>query len=106
MVVCGGAADARCQFSGYPFQYGMDVTYSGTCDDKGTMFSFQTGMMSIESLQITEPPRHGRAGVRRAEAGYLPAPGYHGKDRFVVRICGSNPLTKGCSNLTYDVTMP
>lgn len=106
MMLCAGAAEARCQFTGYPFRYGMDVGYSGSCDEKGTMLSFQTGMMSIESVQIIEPPHHGRAGVRRTEAGYLPAPGYHGKDRFVVRVCGANPMGKGCSNLTYDVTMP
>jgi hypothetical protein len=107
LVLLAFATEARatCHFTGYPFQFGMDVTYTGTCDAKGTMIGISTGALVIESLQVAEPPRHGRAGVRGlGKAGYLPQPGYHGPDHFVIRVCGSSAVSKGCSNLSYDLT--
>lgn len=106
VLASGGAAEAKCFMSGYPFQLGMNTSYKATCDSEGTSLVFRTGMMMIESVQIIEPPSHGRAGVRRSEAGYLPAPGYHGKDHFVVRVCGQDPQVKGCTNVSVDVTVP
>lgn len=105
LLAIGDTAAATCSFTGYPFQFGMNTTFRGTCDAKGTMISFVTGATIIESLQLVEPPRHGRAGVRGlSTAGYLPQKDYRGQDSFVIRICGQGTSSKGCSNVTYELT--
>lgn len=106
VLASGGGAEAKCLMSGYPFQLGMNTSYKATCDAEGTTLIFRTGLMRIESVQIVETPSHGRAGVRRSEAAYLPAPGYHGKDHFMIRVCSQDPQVKGCTNVTVDVTVP
>jgi hypothetical protein len=98
--------EAKCSMNSFTFRFGSDVAANGQCDAKGTTRIFRSGASTFDSVTVVQPPAHGRAHTNgRLGYGYRPAKGYHGPDSFVIRICGFNAISRGCSNLKHHVVV-
>jgi hypothetical protein len=99
-------AEEKCRIVPIYFQFGSDNSTSGNCDKKGGGFNFGAGAGMFESLTVSLEPAHGKIVTHgKSTFAYKPASGFRGPDKFSVRMCGSSPTSRGCSNLTYSLTV-
>ena len=100
---------ADCDVNGAPFVMHKNDKSAHTIvtDGKGCDLSFFTdGKTKFRSATIVSGPKNGKlVKVAGLELAYHPKPGFKGQDGFVLKVCGSSPLGKGCSTLNYTTTV-
>lgn len=99
-------AEAKCQLTPFNFRFGTDASATWACDAKGGGVRFSPGAGLFESLTVAQGPARGKVTPNgKAAFTYRPAGGFTGADKFIIRICGTSAVSKGCSNITYSVTV-
>jgi hypothetical protein len=107
IVSWSGSVFAACVFNAMPVQFGTDNATSGECDAEGVLRSFNAGgTTSVDSTVVVAQPKHGTVEMQgRSGFRYLPAKGFHGADKFTLRMCGRTSTAQGCSNLSWNVVV-
>ncbi|WP_146170146.1 hypothetical protein [Bosea sp. 124] len=113
-----GSAQAACQnqMEGpLDFSQNNRLTAYSTMDRDGCRYSYaldrngynhRLGQSVLEKSEIMSSPKNGSlAQIGQFSFFYKPKPNFIGKDNFVIYVCGTNLGGKGCSRLSYDVTV-
>lgn len=60
----------------------------------------------FDSVSVASPPNVGTASAAGTfEVRYRPKAGFKGSDRFSLRVCGKGSLNRGCSTITYLISV-
>lgn len=110
ITISASCAEARCSVRGRfvihnegPWPYGMDVSPGASC---GHTFRYD-GAVVFKRLNITQHPSHGAITLREGgHYAYASPPGFRGRDRFTLQVCGIGPAgASHCTLLAYAVTV-
>lgn len=109
-VGAANAAQAACAFSPYSFfpdrndrvQVSVETDAQSFCDN-----SFREGPgYHFTDVSLVKGPRHGLvATIGEHHFAYHAFANYQGPDAYVIRACATVGARKGCSTLTYEVTI-
>ena len=105
-LLCQGtSAVAGCEVQSQPFFLHLqDLTqHSITTDTKGCDLNFATdGKTLFSKTSIIKPPKNGKLTKSSPlDFAYHPKPGFKGADAFVIKVCGTSQVGRGCSTLNY-----
>ncbi len=109
LAVFSSPALADCDVNGEPFLMHKNDKSAHTIvtDGKGCDLNFSTDAKTkFRSATVVSGPKNGKlVKVEGLELAYHPKPGFKGQDGFVLKVCGSSPLGRGCSTLNYTTTV-
>lgn len=100
------SAFADCRVTGSGFSWGSDAEVSMTTSPGKACGISMSMQGSVTSIKLLTAPKNGRAGtISMSGFGYIPKPGFTGKDSFQVRAEGYDFTHKGPIVFTVSVTV-
>lgn len=89
------------------------LTMHSDVDLEGCIYSFTLhshshtlGQTKLEHLELMNAPKNGNLEKMGSFTFfYKPNTNFKGKDNFILYVCGSNLQGKGCSRVSYDLTV-
>jgi hypothetical protein len=110
VAACTAGARADCTMTPWSASMERDhtITVVQTIRTGGCRISYAGGLnVTYESLTVVRRPRHLR--IRPGSNGFSLnvdiLNNFKGRDSYTIRLCGRNPLGRGCATLIYDVTV-
>ena len=105
-VILGASPAEACSVNRFTAYFGMNHDIFMTVDSgKACVRALAVHSGALEEMAIASPAANGEARARVGSYAYRSKPGFKGQDRFVVRVRGHDPRSRGTSLLTVHVTV-